>query len=212
MKGSGKYGTLGTNLTRVFNNSSASYLQEIFHPTSTTYLNFGTPSEALAQAGQTHAYSLEPLIYPAIYLALVIVFTYFYTSVMFNAKEIAENLQKQGGFIADIRPGHNTEVYLTKVVNRLTLFGSISLGLLAVMPIAAQVWLKTDQIAIGGTSILILVSVSLETLRQIESKSLMVTYDDYSEIGIGQGSSDDGVEGKKPKRKFTFLKKKAKTA
>jgi preprotein translocase subunit SecY len=110
MKGSGKYGTLGTNLTRVFNNPSASYLQEIFHPTSTTYLNFGTPSEALAQAGQTHAYSLEPLIYPAIYLALVIVFTYFYTSVMFNAKEIAENLQKQGGFIADIRPGHNTEV------------------------------------------------------------------------------------------------------
>ena len=97
------------------------------------------------------------------------------------------------------------------MVSRLTLFGSISLGFLALMPIVAQVFLKTDQIAIGGTSILILVSVSLETLRQIESKSLMITYDDYSTIGIGKDSDEDNT--KKPrKRRFVFLKKKQKTA
>ncbi|MGH7156600.1 MAG: hypothetical protein ACREGG_00575, partial [Candidatus Saccharimonadales bacterium] len=108
----------------------------------------------------------------------VFVFTYFYTSVTFNSKEIAENLQKQGGFIADVRSGKQTENYLRAIVNRLTLFGGMALGLLAVLPILAQVKLNQN-IAIGGTSILILVSVSLETLRQVESRALMVTYDQY---------------------------------
>lgn len=210
MKGSAKYADLGTSLTRVFSNPTSTYLQQIFHPTTTKYLNFG-PVADLSTATQSHKFSLEPLIYPVVYVTLVVVFTYFYTSVMFNAKEIAENLQKQGGFIEEIRPGAQTETYLTKVVSRLTLFGSISLGFLALMPIVAQVFLKTDQIAIGGTSILILVSVSLETLRQIESKSLMITYDDYSTIGIGKDSEEDNT--KKPrKRRFVFLKKKQKTA
>jgi len=98
--------------------------------------------------------------------------------VTFNAKEIAENLQKQGGFIADVRSGKQTEKYLSRIVNRLTLFGASALGLLAVLPILAQVKLNQN-IAIGGTSILILVSVSLETLRQVESRALMITYDQY---------------------------------
>lgn len=117
-------------------------------------------------------------VYPITYFLLVFVFTYFYTSVTFNSKEIAENLQKQGGFIADIRSGKQTEKYLSRVVNRLTLFGAVALGALAVLPIVAQVKLNQN-IAIGGTSILILVSVSLETLRQIESRALMITYDQY---------------------------------
>src|SRR5690606_33972139 len=73
-------------------------------------------------------------IYTSVYFGLVVLFTYFYTSIMFDSKEIAENLQKQGGFIAGIRPGAQTESYLNKVVTRLTLFGSISLGLLAISP------------------------------------------------------------------------------
>jgi preprotein translocase subunit SecY len=119
-------------------------------------------------------------VYPIAYFLLVFMFTFFYTSVVFNAKEISENLQKQGGFIDGVRPGVQTEKYLMSTVNKLTLFGALALGLLAVMPIFGQAILGTDQIAIGGTSILILVSVALETLRQIESRALMVTYDDYT--------------------------------
>ncbi len=136
---------------------------------------FQTPStQTFAVGGWT------PYIYPVVYFLLVFVFTFFYTSITFNAKEIAENLQKQGGFIADIRSGSQTEKYLGKVVNRLTLFGALSLGLLALSPIVAQIFLKTN-IAIGGTSILILVAVALETLRAIESRALMVTYDQYEQ-------------------------------
>jgi preprotein translocase subunit SecY len=120
----------------------------------------------------------KPWVYPVTYFLLVFTFTYFYTSVTFNSKEIAENLQKQGGFIADVRSGKQTEKYLSSIVNRLTLYGGIALGALAVLPILAQVKLNQN-IAIGGTSILILVSVSLETLRQVESRALMITYDQY---------------------------------
>ncbi len=139
----------------------------------------------------------EPYIYPVVYFVLIVMFTYFYTGVTFNAKEIAENLQKQGGFITGVRAGKQTEQYLSKIVSRLTLFGSIALGLLALTPIAGQVFLRTD-IAIGGTSILILVSVALETLRAVESRALMVTYDQYSEPTFF--GDDDDEAAKKPKR------------
>jgi preprotein translocase subunit SecY len=128
-------------------------------------------------------------VYPLTYFFLVFVFTYFYTSVTFNSKEIAENLQKQGGFIANIRSGNQTEKYLSKTVNRLTLFGAIALGLLAVLPIIGQVYLSQN-IAIGGTSILILVSVSLETMRQVESRALMVTYDQYESPDYFHGENE----------------------
>ena len=88
-------------------------------------------------------------------------------------------MHKQGGFIEGVRSGAQTEKYLAKTVNRLTLFGALSLGLLALLPIVAQIFLSSN-IAIGGTSILILVSVALQTLRAIESRALMVTYDQYS--------------------------------
>lgn len=122
----------------------------------------------------------QPFIYPIVYFLLVFIFTFFYTSITFNAKEIAENLQKQGGFVANIRSGSATERYLGKVVNRLTLFGALALGLLAVSPIVGQWFLQTS-ITIGGTSLLILVAVALETLRSIESRALMVTYDQYEQ-------------------------------
>jgi preprotein translocase subunit SecY len=140
-------------------------------------------------------------IYPTVYFVLVFMFTFFYTSVVFNAKEISENLQKQGGFIDGIRPGKQTENYLMNTVNKLTLWGALALGILAIMPIFGQAIVGTDQIAIGGTSILILVSVALETLRQLESRALMTTYDDYT-IDISSNNPTKNKASKKVKNLF----------
>lgn len=129
--------------------------------------------------------TLSALVYPASYFALVIIFTYFYTGIVFNSNEIAENLQKQGGFIEGVRPGLQTEKYLSRTVNRLILFGSLVLGLIAVLPFIAEYIFAqagvtgVQNLAIGGTGVLIVVSVALESLRQVNSRALMVTYDDY---------------------------------
>ncbi|MDB5184528.1 MAG: preprotein translocase subunit SecY, nonfunctional [Candidatus Saccharibacteria bacterium] len=136
---------------------------------------FQTPSATTFSTGGWEAY-----IYPVSYFLLVFVFTFFYTSITFNSKEIAENLHKQGGFLDGVRSGVQTEKHLAQIVNRLTLFGAFSLGLLAMLPIIGQVFISSN-ITIGGTSILILVSVALQTLRSLESRALMVTYDQYSQ-------------------------------
>jgi preprotein translocase subunit SecY len=159
---------------------------------------FASPSPQTFAAG-----GWEPFIYPVVYFFLVFIFTFFYTSVTFNSKEISENLQKQGGFIANIRSGLQTERYLSKVVNRLTLFGAISLGLLAVLPIVAQAFINSSNIALGGTSILILVAVSLETLRAVESRALMVTYDQYSQPDFFHDDPEEMTSPKK--RRFSLL-------
>ena len=121
---------------------------------------FQTPSSTTFATEHWLAY-----IYPVTYFLLVFIFTFFYTSITFNSKEIAENLQKQGGFLEGVRSGHRTEVYLSKIVNRLTLFGAASLGVLALIPIIAQIFINQN-ITIGGTSILILVSVKIKTNRK----------------------------------------------
>jgi len=129
--------------------------------------------------------SIDAFIYPLTYFLLVILFTYFYTGIVFNSSEISENLQKQGGFIEGVRPGKATEKFLSKTVNRLVLFGSLVLGFIAVMPFVAEFVLynvtgiSNANLSIGGTGLLIVVSVALEALRQINSRALMVTYDDY---------------------------------
>jgi len=154
---------------------------------------FATPtSQTFLQPGWT------PFIYPITYFVLIVMFTYFYTSITFNAKEIAENLQKQGGFVEGIRTGGDTEKYLRTIVTRLTFFGSFSLGFIAMGPIIAQIFLSTS-ITIGGTGVLILVAVALETLRQIESRALMVTYDDYSSPDYFEGE-DAKTDGKKARK------------
>ncbi len=128
---------------------------------------------------------LQAFIYPAAYFFLVILFTYFYTGIVFNSSEIAENLQKQGGFIEGVRPGKQTEKYLSSTMNRLLLFGSVVLGIIAVSPfiieylLAQFAGITNTNLSIGGTGLLIVVSVGLEALRQINSRALMVTYDDY---------------------------------
>jgi preprotein translocase subunit SecY len=163
---------------------------------------FQPPTAETFAAQGTQAY-----IYPIVYFVLVFAFTFFYTNITFNAQEIAENLQKQGGFIEGVRSGKQTEKYLNKLVNRLTLFGAISLGFLAVAPIIGQAFLETN-IALSGTSILILVAVALETLRQIESRALMVTYDQYDQPDY---FSQPAIEApKKPKLLGRFKKSKKK--
>lgn len=140
-------------------------------------IDWFTPPVSLGRGSSAAVVSTHPWIYPSVYFLLVVMFTYFYTSIVFNAKQIAENLQKQGGFIAGIRPGLQTQKFLTRVVNRLNLFGSISLGMLALLPFFVEKLLGTSQLTLGGTGLLIVVAVALETLRQIESRALMVTYD-----------------------------------
>lgn len=135
--------------------------------------------------GEFTGQTWEAFIYPGLYFVLVIAFTYFYTGIVFNSNEIAENLQKQGGFIEGVRPGLQTEKYLSRTMNRLILFGSLVLGIIAVLPYIAEyllynlVGIQNSNLAVGGTGILIVVSVALEALRQINSRALMVTYDDY---------------------------------
>ncbi len=146
----------------------------------------------------------QAFIYPVTYFLLVFTFTFFYTSITFNSQEIAENLQKQGGFLEGIRSGTHTESYLAKTVNHLTFFGALSLGLLALSPIVAQLFI-TANISIGGTSVLILVSVALQTLRAVESRALMVTYDQYSQPGFFSDGDDDSAV---KKGRFSSLRSK----
>lgn len=164
---------------------------------------FQTPSATTFATEGWKAY-----IYPITYFILVFTFTFFYTSITFNSKEIAENLHKQGGFIEGVRGGEQTEKYLGKIVNRLTLFGAISLGLLAIVPIIAQVFISTS-ITIGGTSVLILVSVALQTLRAVESRALMVTYDQYSQPEFFQDTSSTVVPPASSSR-LRFIRRKRK--
>jgi preprotein translocase subunit SecY len=180
---------------QLFTTSASARLQE-WGERLTTW--FEPPSAATFANGDWQVW-----IYPVVYFLFVFLFTYFYTSITFNSKDIAENLQKQGGFIEGVRSGAQTEKYLSRTLNRLTLFGAIALGSLAVLPIIGQAFLETD-IVIGGTSILILVSVSLETLRALESRALMVTYDQYAEPNFFQTAEEEDIESPK-KRRFSLL-------
>ncbi len=114
---------------------------------------------------------------------LVIFFAYFYASIVFNPKDIAENLKKQGGFIPGIRPGEGTSGYLSEVASRLTLSGSIYLGLVATLP-----WVLVKLMGVpfyfGGTSVLIVVQVALDTMRKIEAQIYMSKYQTLSAVGL----------------------------
>lgn len=177
-------------------NNHSTHLQQLGAHLATWFQN--PTAQTFAHGGWT------PYIYPITYFLLVFIFTFFYTSITFNNKEIAENLQKQGGFIEGVRSGAQTEKYLGRTVNRLTLFGALSLGLLALMPIIAQIFIGAN-IALGGTSVLILVAVSLETLRAVESRALMVTYDQYQSDDFFYDSAVGGDSGAITGRRLRFI-------
>ncbi len=117
--------------------------------------------------------------YGILYFVLVVAFTYFYTAVTFHPNTIAENIQKQGGFIPGIRPGRNTAQYLHRIMNRVTLAGAIFLGAIAVLPIVVQGVFNIANLTIGGTGLLIVVSVVLETMKQVESQLTMREYEGF---------------------------------
>lgn len=117
--------------------------------------------------------------YGITYFVLVVAFTYFYTSVTFDPYNIAENLQKQGGFIPGIRPGRRTAQFLKYVINRITLTGAMFLGIIAVLPLVMQGILGVTTLTIGGTALLIVVSVVLETMKQFESHLTMREYEGF---------------------------------
>jgi|YNPMSStandDraft_2_1061718.scaffolds.fasta_scaffold00630_23 preprotein translocase subunit SecY len=119
----------------------------------------------------------NPLIFGILYFILVFGFTYLYTSITFNPEEISKNLQSSGAFIPGIRPGKETEKYFKNIVSRLTFFGGLFLGFIAVLPYIFQFITKTNFLAIGGTSILILVSVAIETVKKIESELSLREYE-----------------------------------
>ncbi len=145
---------------------------------------FTAPSQQNFASLYPNGITLQWFFYPAVYFILVVLFTYFYTSIIFNTKEIADNLQKQGAFIEGVRPGLQTAEYLGKTINHLNLFGALALGFIAMLPfITDYVFIVLAGaplgLSISGTGLLIVVTVALENIRQLNSRALMVTYDEY---------------------------------
>ena len=124
-------------------------------------------------------FSQNQTLYILSYFILVVLFTYFYTAVTFDPNAIAENLQKNGGFIPGIRPGQTTAKYLHYIINRITLIGAIFLGIIAITPMLVQRITGVTTFTIGGTAILIMVSVILETVRQINAQLVMRDYETF---------------------------------
>ncbi len=137
------------------------------------------PTIALIAGDMSRLFAPGTLTYNATYFLLVILFTYFYTSVVFNPEKIADDIKKYGGFIPGIRPGKPTAEYLNYILTRITLAGALFLGAIAVLPSLAQQITGINTLTIGGTGILIVVSVVLETTKQLESVLVMRNYDSF---------------------------------
>ena len=139
---------------------------------------FATSSVAIVAkiAEAVNSFLKNQLFYDSFYFLLVVVFTYFYTAVTFDPKSIAENIQKQGGYIPGIRPGPTTAQFLTHLLNRVTLVGAVFLGAIAVLPNIVRGATGISTFAIGGTSILIVVSVALEIMKQADAQLSMYEY------------------------------------
>lgn len=154
----------------------------------TTFARFfeRSPNVAIANFAQSlqRLFSPDQILYNVTYFLLVVAFTYFYTTVAFNTKQISEMLMKQGGFLPGIRPGSPTKSYLDFVSLRITLFGAIFLGLIAILPSIGQSLTGIQTLLIGGTGLLIVVAVILETSKNIESQLVMRNYDTFLRRGM----------------------------
>jgi len=136
---------------------------------------------ALARFGDFLLYNFTAtsILYNVFYFSLVVGFTYFYTSFQFDPVKIADDIKKRGGFIPGVRPGKNTTDYLRTIINRITLGGACFLGLIAILPSLAGSYFGLGNMAIGGTGLLIVVSVVLETVRQIKSIKATKSYENF---------------------------------
>jgi preprotein translocase subunit SecY len=122
----------------------------------------------------------NPAVYGALYFVLVVFFTYFYTAFQFRPDQTADFLRKNGGFIPGIRPGKPTEEFLGRITNRITLGGALFLATLAVLPLLVSAAIPgTEGLQLGGTSVLIVVSVVVETMKQLEAQMLMRHYEGF---------------------------------
>jgi preprotein translocase subunit SecY len=153
----------------------------------TTVLSFFPDNEFLQMVAGWFQY--QSPIYSTIYALMIIFFTYFYTAIAFNPKDVADNMKKQGGFIPGIRPGKQTSEFIDNILTKITLPGSIFLAIVAILPAFVSAWGVSGAFAqfFGGTSLLIIVGVALDTLQQIESHLLMRHYDGFMKSGKIKG-------------------------
>ena len=138
---------------------------------------WGTVLNCLSTSGN----AWTTLVYGVLYFLLIIFFTYFYSTIQFNPIEMSNNIKKSGGYIPGIRPGKPTSDYLAKVTSRLNLVGAFFLGIVAVMPLVFGAAINNQSLQIGGTSLLIMVGVALETVKQMESQMVMRHYKGFLE-------------------------------
>ena len=122
------------------------------------------------------SFSQNSLLYAVLYFVLVFLFTYFYTAVTFDPEALSTNLQKNGAFIPGIRPGASTSAYISKVLGRITLLGAVFLGFIAVLPLIMQAVTGISALALGGTALLIVVSVVLDLIKKVDAQVSMREY------------------------------------
>jgi preprotein translocase subunit SecY len=152
-----------------------------------TFLSFAPDNEFLQSIAGYFQYTSP--VYSAVYALMIVFFTYFYTAIAFNPKEVANNMKKQGGFIPGIRPGKHTSEFIDNILTKITLPGSIFLALVAILPAFVSNFGVSGRFAqfFGGTSLLIIVGVALDTLKQVESHLLMRHYDGFMKSGKMRG-------------------------
>ena len=180
------YGGQSSNLPIKLNMSGVMpiiFAQSIVSLPATIAMLFPTPKAGSFWAGVVNFFSTTSVLYIVIYFVLIIAFAYFYIAISFNPVEVANNLKKNGGFIPGIRPGKPTADYITKILNRITLIGAIFLGIVAVFPMILNLASggKLAFIAFGGSSLLIVVGVVLETANEIEAQMAMRHYKGFLE-------------------------------
>ena len=128
-----------------------------------------------------NAIDAQSLVYIVVYFLMIIGFSYFYSSIQFNPVEIANNLKKNGGFVPGFRPGKPTVDFIKKVLNKVIMFGAIYLGIVAVCPLIVGKIIGNASVAIGGTSVIIVVGVALDTVKALENQMLMRQYKGFLE-------------------------------
>ena len=152
------------------------FAQSITSLPATVIAFVGTPEGGFWGWMNENVFSQTSIIYCIFYFLLIIFFSYFYASVQFNPVEISNNMKKNGGFIPGFRPGKPTSDFIKKVINKVTLFGAIYLAFVALFPVALGAIIGDSALSIGGTSVIIMVSVALETMRVLEAQMLMRHY------------------------------------
>ena len=142
------------------------------------------PAEGSFWAGLLNAIDTKSVLYLVIYFLMIIGFSYFYATIQFNPIEISNNLKRNGGFIPGFRPGKPTSDFIARVLGKITLFGAIYLGIVAIVPLVADKFMNSSagiSLGIGGTSVIIVVGVALETVQALENQMVMRQYKGFLE-------------------------------